>query len=311
MNRSSWAGKCSHHHFSLYLKGRITYLSLSVFHRIRYGGQNGARRLRSRNSVSDAYRRFRLSLGSTAVKNFTDLEDNNDFRTNPFLCYNPSRPADMIASINEGDSDAFAVAYSPYLKDLTPISDTICENLKGIFLFGTIKVSAENLLTFIRRTPNLESVTMASADDYDADFLQQLFKEGLLPNLKFLEVSHAHDDVIAAMVTAPILQEIVFRWPDPAVTDVGFKRLVDAGGAMELKRIQVSRILIDDHSGTPKLKRSNAFVTLVGGSPRERLVQKPLAKLPQFHAPQVCRWTRSPSPQHVRGTKGWRPQATR
>lgn len=155
------------------------------------------------------------------------------------MIHNPTSQADIVAAVNEADPpEALAVAFSHYMQDLSEVTDAASQTLKGLFLFGTVKLPKQALLDFVRRTPNLSSLTLASVDYYDAAFLHELFYKGLLGNLKFLEVSHANDVAIGAMVKAPLLSRIVFRWPDPKVSNEGFSRLVEWGGGKELRAIQ-------------------------------------------------------------------------
>ena len=105
-----------------------------------------------------------------------------------------------------------------------------------------INVTKGNLLQIIRHCPNLKSLSLIQVDDFDKYFLRDLSANALLPKLEFLEVSNANDEAIAAVHTAPNLHKIVFRWPDPSVTDDGFKRLVYNGGAKNLVAISVRLI---------------------------------------------------------------------
>jgi hypothetical protein len=82
-----------------------------------YGGQDGARRLRFRDDVSQSFRRFRASLPKTCdVKDLASscLKDNDDFSTIKLLVHNPSIQQEIIEQVNitQGDSVAVAIASS-------------------------------------------------------------------------------------------------------------------------------------------------------------------------------------------------------
>jgi hypothetical protein len=101
------------------------------------------------------------------------------------------------------------------LQNLDGISDTVCQNLVGLFLYCTESIKQQVLVQCLRRCPNIKSLTLAQMPDVDAACLQQLFRqeEGLLEQLQVLEVSQADDNTVAAMVSAPNLCKITLRDP--------------------------------------------------------------------------------------------------
>jgi len=122
---------------------------------------------------------------------------------------------------------------------------------------------------FIRRCPNLKSLSLVQVDNFDKAFLKNLFESNLVPKLEFLEVSHANDNGVAAMHTAPKLHQIVFRWPNPSITDDGFKRLVANGGAANLVAIVVR---FDQKRATSTIDaRARSFLLILFGNSQPRL----------------------------------------
>lgn len=207
------------------------------------GWGNGARRQQCRSALSQSFARFSASLDDKVeLKNgINKVRDNYNFDVIPTLVYDPTSQEDLVADINASTESevAVAIAFSDSLRSLDDVTDTLCQSLKGLFLYSTINFNQAALRQFIHRCPNLKSLTLAFVDDFDSCFLQSLFADGLLPALEFLEVSNAKNDAIAAMHTAPNLRKIVFRWPDPSISDVGFQRLVENGGGKNLVAISV------------------------------------------------------------------------
>jgi hypothetical protein len=207
--------------------------------------KNDARRLEARKEVGEALSRFQDSLasnGNLEMKDFTsNLEDNRAFNVIPQILVDRTSQESLISQINDTTKDqvAIAIAFSHSLEKLDDVSNQVCQRLQGLYLFGTINVTSEKILQFLRRCPNLKSLSLIQVDDYSKYFLENLFADGVLPNLEFLEVSHANNDAVAAMYTSPNLRKIVFRWPDPSITNNGFKILVDNGGAKNLVAISV------------------------------------------------------------------------
>jgi hypothetical protein len=80
-----------------------------------------------------------------------------------------------------------------HLKDLSGV--TICDQIKGLVLFGNYPGSVTAFLTCCT---NLEPSLLYY--DTEASFVQSIFQENLLPKLRFLEVSEANDLSVAAMV---------------------------------------------------------------------------------------------------------------
>lgn len=201
-----------------------------------------------RISLDESHYRFRRSLSpNVKIIDFTKhLENNYNTSINDLLLHNPMSQSEMVNKINTfriTEEQCFdlsiSIAYSWRLKLLDDISDKVCKSLKGLFLFATVKLKSDSLLKFIARCENISSLTVACMDEMDPAFLTNVFSRHLLPKLEFLEVTYASDDTIAAMVSSPKLRMIVFRLPDKDITNAGFQRLVQAGGAKNLMAIQV------------------------------------------------------------------------
>lgn len=204
---------------------------------------DGARRLACRKEVGDALERFTASLPTNIeMKDYaTNLKDNSNYDWKPMILDNPMSQASLIADLNKATKGnvAVAIAFSHCLENLDKVSDKVCKRIQGIFFFSSINIKQDAFRRFIRRCPNIKSLTMAYTDEFDERFLESLFQERLLPKLEFLEVSNASNEAIAAMYTAPNLQEIVFRWPDPCISNKGFGSLIENGGGANLTSIWV------------------------------------------------------------------------
>ena len=206
----------------------------------------GGMRQKARTSVSEAYDRFRCSLAPSVKKlDYTEhLSDNYNFGIVQLLVHNPMSQAELLKDISTKAAAsrkgiAIAIAFSWRLKALDHISDEACEKLVGLFLFAAVNLDKRSLLAFFKRCPNVKSLSLVYMDATDAKFLHKAFASGLLQSLEYIEVSHASDDAIAAMVSAPNLCKIVFRYADEKVTNAGFERLVQNGGGKQLLAIQV------------------------------------------------------------------------
>ena len=206
----------------------------------------GSMRQKARTSVSEAYDRFRCSLAPSVKKlDYTEhLSDNYNFGIVQLLVHNPMSQAELLKDISTKAAAsrkdiAIAIAFSWRLKALDHISDEACEKLVGLFLFAAVNLDKRSLLAFFARCPNVKSLSLVYMDATDAKFLHEAFASGLLQSVEYIEVSHASDDAIAAMVSAPNLCKIVFRYADEKVTNAGFKRLVRNGGGKQLLAIQV------------------------------------------------------------------------
>jgi len=213
------------------------------------GGHNSSGSLQrdARRNVASSYDRFRRSLSSFVFSlNYTEhITDTHNRNIIEMLLHNPMSQAELVHDINEKGYThdiAVAVAFSCRLKCFDEINYSVCQKLSGLYLFSVVKFERESLVNFLRRCPNIKSLTLAYMDLIDADFLCAIFSDGLLPKLEFLEITYASDDAIAAMVSAPYLRKIVFQFPDRCITNDGFKRLVEAGGGKNLDAITV-RIL--------------------------------------------------------------------
>jgi hypothetical protein len=214
-----------------------------------YGGQNGTRRLQCEKQVMDAYARFETSLSDHAAvekKSFMDkLQANGNFDDGvPLLLHNGMAQSELVDKINRTESEtssiAIAIACSCSLKDLEGISDSVCLRLVGLLLTVTINLNTQAMIKFLKRCPNLLSLTVTGIDNCNEAFLKQVFQEKLLSKLETLEVSLANDDAIEAMSSAPNLKQITFQYPDDRnVTNDGFDRLVIAGGGKHLVYISV------------------------------------------------------------------------
>lgn len=200
-----------------------------------------------RINLDEAHYRFRRYLPSNVkIIDFTKhLEKNYNRSINDLLLHTPMSQSEMVNQINtvkftESYDVSISIAYSWRLKLLDGISDKVCKRLKGLFLFAAVKLNSDSLLKFIARCENISSLTVACMNEMDATFMTKVFARKLLPKLEFLEVSYASDDTIAAMVSSPKLRTIIFRIPDKDITNTGFQRLVQAGGAKNLMAIQAS-----------------------------------------------------------------------
>lgn len=227
-------------------KKPLNHSMLSTF--ISRGGYDDHLRQRDRINLDESHYRFRRSLPSNAkIIDFTKhLENNYNSSIHDLLLHNPKSQVEIVSQINTFTNTtvetwdlSISIAYSWRLKHLDDVSDEICKSLKGLFLFAAMKLSSDSLLKFIARCENISSLTVACMDKMDAIFLTNAFSHELLPKLEFLEVTYASDDTIAAMVSSPKLRTLVFRLPDKAITNAGFHRLVQAGGAKNLMMIQV------------------------------------------------------------------------
>ncbi len=231
-----------------------------------YAGQTGAKRMRLRNYLKDAFGRFNSHLTSTSSSNtratmttvdFTDtILDNDDTSTMNIILHNPATHQEIIDEINrkgESTSDGpmvIAIPFNWHLKKLDDISDNICQRLEGLFLFGTVNICKTSLLSFIKRCPNLKALTIRSFGDKNYDhetnsFTQKLFTSGSAPNLEFFEGYIAADSTLASMASSPNLQVIVFSEPHNRVSNDGFRALVKTGGGKHLHRIQAGTLAKD------------------------------------------------------------------
>ena len=205
--------------------------------------------------VMDANARFATSLPDHAAvekKSFVDkLQANNNFDEGvPLLLHNGMPQSELVKEINRTESEcefetssvaiAIAIACACSLKDLEGVSDSVCLRLVELLLTITINLNAQDMIKFLKRCPNLVSLTVTDIDNCDETFLKQVFQEKLLPKLETLKVSLANDDAIEVMSSAPNLKRITFQSPDDRnVTNDGFDRLVMAGGGKNLVYISV------------------------------------------------------------------------
>lgn len=227
-------------------------------------------RQKARTSVSEAYDRFRCSLAPSVKKlDYTEhLSDNYNFGIVQLLVHNPMSQAELLKDISKKAAAsrkdfAIAIAFSWRLKALDYISDEACEKLVGLFLFAAVNLDKRSLLALFARCPNVKSLSLVYMDATDAKFLHKAFANGLLPSLEYIEVSHASDDAIAAMVFAPNLCKIVFRYTDEKVTNAGFERLVRSGGGKQLLTIQVcNRVTCQLYVEVPLLLLLTSIVSL-------------------------------------------------
>jgi hypothetical protein len=206
-----------------------------------YGGQDGAQRLRYREMTSAAVSRLTSALPSSVSLVGFELQDNSNFDTVLSLVYNPLSQDEIIAKINaEEDSGDLAVSIIStwHLTDLSGVTATVCDQLKGLVLFGNPNLPKEAITAFLSRCPNLEALVLAF--DVETAFVQSIFQASLLPKLRFLEVSEADDHAVAAMASAPNLQTLIVRAYGLDLTNAGFGRLVEAGGGQALKAVTVN-----------------------------------------------------------------------
>lgn len=214
-----------------------------------YGGQNGNRRRSGRAQISNSLERFSSSLKArTIMMDFTSqryVQDNHNLNVIPVLLCNGFSQDSLTDTINtfagQNHSDlALAMAFTWYFKDFEGILDDVCNRLTGLYLFSALNMDKKVIEDFLKRCPRIESLTLAYMDTTNEAFFRGLFTKGLLPKLKFVEVSHVDEDGIAAMSSSPDLREIVFRYRAPEINNSGFKRLVQNGGAQNLRMVTVS-----------------------------------------------------------------------
>jgi hypothetical protein len=204
-----------------------------------YGGQDGAQRLRFREMIIASVSRLRSALPSS-VRPLVDfeLQDNYNFDAVKSLVYNPLSQDEIIAKINtqEASGDlALSIVSMWHLTDLSGVTVSVCDQLKGLVLFANPNLTKEAIIAFLSRCPNLEAFVLAF--DVEAAFVQSIFEANLLPKLRFFEVSEANDDAVAAMASAPNLQKLIVREYDFDLTNKGFGRLVRAGGGQALQAV--------------------------------------------------------------------------
>jgi hypothetical protein len=200
-----------------------------------YGGQHGSMRLRFREKTSAVVSRLQSALPSSVSLVGFQLRDNSDFDIVKSLVDNPlSQDDELIAKINaeaaSGDL-ALSIISTWHLKDLSGV--TVCDQIKGLALFGNPNMTKEAITAFLACCPKLEALVLAY--DMEASFVQSIFQANLLPKLRFLEISEANNDAVAAMASAPNLQKIIVRSHDLNLTNKGFGRLVKAGGGKALQ----------------------------------------------------------------------------
>jgi hypothetical protein len=220
-----------------------------------YGGQEGAKRLRYREATSAAVRRWRSALPRSVQQSQSEhsiiefeLQDNADFDKVQSLVYNPLSQDEIVtkmnntqvAATNEKDEDsggglAVSIISSWYLKDLSGVTDAVCERLKGLVLYGNPNLPKEAIKDFLARCPVIECLVLAN--DVPAPYVATIFQQCALQQLRFLEVSDANDHAVAAMKTAPHLQQLIVRSYGPGLTNEGFGRLIEQGGGHELAAV--------------------------------------------------------------------------
>jgi hypothetical protein len=147
---------------------------------------------------------------------------------------------ELIAKINaeEASGDlALSIIATWHLKDLSGVTATVCDQIKGLVLFSNPNLPTEAITAFLARCPNVEALVLAS--DVEASFVQSIFQANSFPKLRFLEVSKASDYAIAAMASAPNLQKLIVREDCWKLTNEGFGRLVAAGGGKALQAVTI------------------------------------------------------------------------
>ena len=202
--------------------------------------------------LNEAHARFDSSLPpSTHRSNFaTDfhIKDNYDASNGLILC-NPTITNgfilfDEVASETRrcgAKEIALSIAFTWNIRDFRFFSDSpVAERIVGLFMYYVLNLCGKALEEFITKCRYLRSLTIAYMDEASAKFLRDMFAKGLLPHLEFLEVSNCSDDAIAAMSSAPYLKQVVFRVPHHTITNNGFKRLIENGGAKKLRHVTVS-----------------------------------------------------------------------
>jgi hypothetical protein len=203
-------------------------------------GKHGSKSLRYRATTSAAVSRLRSALPSSVSLIGFELQDNSDFGTVKSLVNNPLSQDELIAKINaeEASGDlALSIISTWHLKDLSGVTVTVCDQIKGLVLFSNPNLPTEAITVFLARCPNLEALVLAS--DVENSFVQSIFQVNSFPKLRFLEVSKASDYAIAAMTSAPNLQKLIVRAHDSNLTNKGFGCLIAAGGGKALQAITV------------------------------------------------------------------------
>jgi hypothetical protein len=168
-----------------------------------------------------------------------ELQDNSNFDIVKSLVNNPLSQDKVIAKINAEQASGdlvLSIISTWHLKDLSGV--TICDQIKGLVLFGNPNLPKEAITAFLTRCTNLEALVLAY--DTEASFVQSIFQASSFPKLHFLEVSKASDYAIAAMASAPNLQKLIVRGHDSNLTNKGFGCLVAAGGGA-LQAVTVSQ----------------------------------------------------------------------
>jgi hypothetical protein len=198
-----------------------------------YGAGDGAKRLRFRDMVNASVSRLQCALPCSVSLVRFELQDNSEYDTVKSFVYNPLSQDEVIAKINaeEANGDlALSIISTWHLTDLTGV--TVCDQLKGLVLFGNPNLSKAAITAFLARCPNLEALVLAF--DVEATFVQSVFEANLLPKLRFLEVSEANDHAVAAMASSPNLEKLIVRTYDLGLTNEGFGRMIEAGGGQSL-----------------------------------------------------------------------------
>jgi hypothetical protein len=129
---------------------------------------------------------------------------------------------------------------------------------KDLFCLENPNLPKEAITAFLTRCPNLEALVLAY--DTEASFVQSIFQANLLPKLRFLEVSEANDHAVAAMASAPNLQQLIVREDDWSLTNEGFGRLVAAGGGQALQAVTLG--LVKSHPLCKTVTKNYLMATL-------------------------------------------------
>jgi hypothetical protein len=144
-----------------------------------YGGQHehGSMRLRFREKASAAVSRLRSELPFSVSSVGFDLRYNVDFDIVKSLVENPLSQDELIAKINveaaSGDL-ALSIISTWHLKDLSGV--TVCDQIKGLVLFGNQNLLYEAITAFLGRCPNPEALVLASDMDMGASFVHSVFQ---------------------------------------------------------------------------------------------------------------------------------------
>jgi hypothetical protein len=206
-----------------------------------YGGQHGSMRLHFREKTSTASSRLRSALPSSVSLVGFGLRDNSDSDYGKSLVNNPLSQDELTAKINAEQASGDLALYIHLASHRLEWCYRFRPNQERLDLFGNPNLPKEAIIAFLTRCPSLEALLLAY-DTEEAFFVQSIFQANLLPKLCFLEVSEANDHAVAAMVSAPNLQQLIIREDGWSLTNEGFGRLVETGGGQVLQAVTLGLV---------------------------------------------------------------------